>query len=123
VASYPRAATTIVRYLDRAQEDADMGVTDSTASPDGIGKRMRSLPKPSLPSIRTEQVRQWFGQLVGSRKGAPLAALERGLKRQLEMLRDEIAQARSAGLSWSAIGAMVGLHPDVVRSILADEAT
>jgi hypothetical protein len=91
-----------------------MGVTDGTGSPDWIGK-VRYLHKP----IRTEQVRQWFGQLVGSRK-KPVAALEQGLKRQLELLRDEIAQARSAGLSWSAIGAMIGLHPDVVRSIHAE---
>jgi hypothetical protein len=94
-----------------------MGASDGTGTPEWIGKMAKNLPKP----IRTEQVRQWFGQLVGSRKNAqPLAALEQGLKRQLELLRDEIAQARSAGLSWSAIGAMVGLHPDVVRSIHAE---
>ncbi|HEV7757989.1 MAG TPA: hypothetical protein VGO78_03335 [Acidimicrobiales bacterium] len=94
-----------------------MGITDGTGSPEWIGKMTRNLPKP----IRTEQVRQWFGQLVGARKGAqPLAALEQGLKRQLELLRDEIAQARSAGLSWRDIGTMIGLHPDVVRSIHAD---
>jgi hypothetical protein len=94
-----------------------MGVADGTGSSEWFTKMTRrNLPKP----VRTEQVRQWFGQLVGSRKKAPLAALEQGLKRQLELLRDEIAQARSAGLSWSAIGAMVGLHPDVVRSIHAD---
>ena len=89
-----------------------MGITDGTGSSEWIGKMAKNLPR-----IRTEQVRAWFG----SRKPAqPLAALEQGLKRQLELLRDEIAQARSAGLSWSAIGAMVGLHPDVVRSIHAD---
>ena len=93
-----------------------MGVTDGTGSPEWIGKMTRNLPKP----IRTEQVRQWFGQLVGSRRASPLAAVEQGLTRQLELLRDEIAQARSAGLSWSAIGAMIGLHPDLVRSIHAD---
>jgi len=92
-----------------------MGVADGKGAPEWIAK-VRHLHKP----IRTEQVRQWFGQLVGSRTKAPLAALEHGLKRQLELLRDEIAQARSAGLSWSAIGAMIGLHPDVVRSIHAD---
>jgi hypothetical protein len=99
-----------------------MGVTDGTGSSEWIGKRMRHLPKPPSSEQVREGVRQWFGQLVGSRKGNPLAGVERGLKRQLELLRDEIAQARSAGLSWSAIGAMVGLHPDVVRSILPDEA-
>jgi hypothetical protein len=89
-----------------------MGVTDGKSSPDWVGKVTKNLPK-----IRTEQVWAWFE----ARKNAqPLAALEQGLKRQLELLRDEIAQARSAGLSWSAIGAMVGLHPDVVRSIHAE---
>jgi hypothetical protein len=92
-----------------------MGVADGTGAPEWIAK-VRSIQKP----IRTEQVRQWFGQVVGSRTKAPLTALEHGLKRQLELLRDEIAQARSAGLSWSAIGAMIGLHPDVVRSIHAE---
>jgi hypothetical protein len=89
-----------------------MGITDGTGSPEWIGKMAKNLPR-----IRTEQVRAWFG---ARKPTQPLAALEQGLKRQLELLRDEIAQARSAGLSWSAIGAMVGLHPDVVRSIHAD---
>jgi hypothetical protein len=89
-----------------------MGATESPNSPEWIGKVVRNLPRP----IHTEHVREWFGR----RKASPLAGLEKGLKRQLEMLRDEIAQARSAGLSWSAIGKMVGLHPDVVRSIHAE---
>jgi len=94
-----------------------MGVADGTGSPERSGKVRHLRP---IRADRTEQVRQWFGQVVGSRTKAPLTALEHGLKRQLELLRDEIAQARSAGLSWSAIGAMVGLHPDVVRSIHAE---
>ena len=48
------------------------------------------------------------------RKPSPLAGLEKGLKRQLEMLRDEIAQARSAGLSWTAIGKMIGLTAEQI---------
>jgi hypothetical protein len=89
-----------------------MGITDGTGSPEWIGKMTKNLPR-----IRTEQVRAWFGS---HKPAQPLAALEQGLKRQLELLRDEIAQARSAGLSWPDIGAMIGLHPDVVRSIHAD---
>jgi hypothetical protein len=89
-----------------------MGATESQSSPDWIGKMARNLPR----SIHAENVREWFGR----RKTSPLASLEKGLKRQLELLRDEIAQARGAGLSWSAIGQMVGLHPDVVRSIHAE---
>ena len=58
-----------------------MGITDGTGSSEWIGKMAKNLPR-----IRTEQVRAWFG----SRKPAqPLAALEQGLKRQLELLRAE----------------------------------
>jgi putative NADH-flavin reductase len=46
-----------------------------------------------------------------------VSSLERRLKRQVEFLRDEIAEARRAGLSWATISALVGVPADVVRTI------
>jgi hypothetical protein len=46
-----------------------------------------------------------------------VASLEQRLKRQVEFLRDEIAEARRAGLSWATISALVGVPTDVVRTI------
>jgi hypothetical protein len=48
---------------------------------------------------------------------SPVTSFERRLQRQLELLRDEIAEARRAGLSWATIGALVDVPADVVRTI------
>jgi hypothetical protein len=67
-----------------------------------------------------ERCREWLRQLARSDTVSPVASLERRLRRQAEFLRDEIAEARQAGLSWAAIGALVGVPADVVRTIHDD---
>jgi hypothetical protein len=64
-----------------------------------------------------ERCREWLRQLARSDTVSSVASLERRLRRQAEFLRDEIAEARQAGLSWAAIGALVGVPADVVRTI------
>jgi hypothetical protein len=70
----------------------------------------------------TERTRDWIRHLSERRTdiASSASALKQRLNRQLELFRDEIAQARRAGFSWSSIGAMVGLEPDTVRSIHTD---
>jgi hypothetical protein len=73
-------------------------------------------------TVSTDRTRDWLRHLSGRRTDLASSAgeLKRRLNRQLELLRDEIAQARRAGFSWNSIGAMVGLEPDTVRSIHAE---
>ena len=71
-------------------------------------------------SAREMRVRRWLRSIAHSKETLPTDELKQRLNRQLELLRDEIAEARWAGLSWSAIGAMVGLAPDAVQTIHAE---
>jgi hypothetical protein len=64
-----------------------------------------------------ERCREWFRQISRSDMVPSVASLEQRLKRQVEFLRDEIAEARRAGLSWATISALVGVPTDVVRTI------
>lgn len=90
------------KSCDETRGDAIMGSTKGTGS--------------------TDRTRDWIRHLSERRTDIASSAseLKRRLNRQLELLRDEIAQARRAGFSWSSIGAMVGLEPDTVRSIHAE---
>ncbi|HEY3140319.1 MAG TPA: hypothetical protein VGJ86_04280 [Acidimicrobiales bacterium] len=84
----------------------------STATPHWI----RNLPN----SVLEMRVGRWLRSIARPSETSPSDGLKQRLNRQLELLRDEIASARRAGLSWSTIGTMVGLAPDTVQSIHAE---
>jgi hypothetical protein len=71
-------------------------------------------------SARDTRIRRWLKSISHAKETSPADELRLRLNRQLEFLRDEIAEARQAGFSWSAIGAMVGLTPDAVETLHAE---
>jgi hypothetical protein len=87
----------------------------STAMPNWI-LNLRDLRS----SVRKLRVSRWLDSITRPTETSPSDELKQRPNRQLELLRDEITEARRAGLSWSAIGAMVGLAADTVQSIHTD---
>ncbi len=66
------------------------------------------------------RVHRWLESLSRPKETSVSDELRQRLNHRLELLRDEITEARRAGLSWSTIGAMVGLAPDSVRALHAE---
>lgn len=74
--------------------------------------RMRLL----APEERRERYERWLAPI---RRPAELrgARVEQNLKRGLEQLQDAIAEARAAGVSSAAIGAVLALDPEIVEAL------
>lgn len=87
------------------------------ASPAAWIRHQRGLPYTTIH----QQIRRWFSGRTQNEDPASARMIRKHrLRRQLEFFRDEIAEARRTGLSWKAIGAMLDLEPETVRSIHAE---
>jgi hypothetical protein len=87
----------------------------STPIPHWI-RDLGNLPR----SAHETRVRHWLKSITHSSETLPNDDLKQRLNHRLELLRDEIAEARRAGLSWSTIGTMLELAPDAVQTIHAE---